>query len=282
MLLIQSLYDFLRQHRTYRAMTSMKNRCVRVEYADEFYMDVLPACRNLAAGKDCIKVPDRAVRGWSDSNPRGYIEWFEERGRVLLVERLFEKAEPIPAQQAAGEKNKLQLTVQLIKRWRDVYYADQGPDLAPISIVLTTLAADVYRGEPSVSDTLTSALSGIVELIEVSGRAGEEHLRVWNPSNRAEDLSERWDANRAAYEAFERGIRDFHRDWSQLVARGGNVNAQLEALFGEPVKTVLKKRATRLQESRLAGKLGVTASGVIVPAASSVIPARPNTFYGEE
>jgi SMODS domain-containing protein len=280
--LIQALYGFLRQNGIYRPMTSLKNRCVRIEYADEFFMDVLPACHNSAVARGCIKVPDRAVRGWSDSNPLGYIDWFRKRSTVRLVERLLEKAAPIPAQQAVGEKSRLQLVVQLIKRWRDLYYADVDPKLAPISILLTTVAAHAYRGEPSVSDALTSVLGGIVSLIEASRRAGERHLQVLNPSNLAEDLSERWDSNQAAYEAFEEGIRDFHRRWSGLIARGGNVNAELEELFGEQVTTVLKKRAKQVQESRVARKLGVTSAGIITSVGAGVVPARPNTFYGEE
>jgi hypothetical protein len=280
--LIQALYGFLRQHGTYRPMTSLKNRCVRIEYADEFFMDVLPACHNSAVGGSCIKVPDRAVRGWSDSNPLGYIDWFKQRSRVRLVERLLEKAMPIPPQEAVGEKSRLQLVVQLIKRWRDLYYADVDPKLAPISIVLTTVAANAYRGEPSVSDALTSVLCGIVNFIEASRHEGEKHLRVLNPSNLAEDISERWDSNQAAYEAFEGGIRDFYRRWSLLIARGGNVNAELEALFGEPVTTALKKRARRLQEERLVGGLGVTASGGIIASGASAVRIRPNTFYGTE
>src|SRR2546422_3351034 len=243
MLLIQALYSFLRQNSTYRPMTSLKNRCVRIEYADEFCMDVLPACRNATAGGTCIMVPDRILKGWSHSNPLGYIDWFKQKSRILLLEQLLEKAEPIPAQEAVGEKNTLQLVVQLIKRWRDVYYCDADPKLAPISILLTTVAASVYRGEPSVSQALTSVLGGIVNLIDVSRRAGECHLRVCNPSNLAEDLSERWDSNPVAYRAFEEGIRDFHRRWLQMIARAGNVNVELEALFGEPVKAVLRKRA---------------------------------------
>lgn len=77
MALIRTLHDFLRQHGTYSSMTTLKNRCVRITYADEFHMDVLPACPDVAAGGTCIRVPDRAVSGWSDSNPKGYIEWFQ-------------------------------------------------------------------------------------------------------------------------------------------------------------------------------------------------------------
>lgn len=279
--LIKALYGFLRQNGTYGPMTSLKNCCVRVEYADEFYMDVLPACRNAAAGGSCIKVPDRAVKGWADSNPLGYIEWFKQKSRKLLVERLLEKAAPVPAQQAVAEKKTLQLVVQLMKRRRDLYHADD-PDLAPISVVLTTLAADAYCGEPSVSKALTSVLGAIVQRIEDSRRRGEEHLHVCNPSNVAEDLTERWDSNQSAYQAFVKGIRDFHQRWSQLIARGGNVNAELEALFGEPVTRVLKTRAKRLQESRIAGRLGVTSSGIITSAGAGAVSMRPNTFYGAE
>jgi hypothetical protein len=280
MRLISELYEFLRSHDTYAPMTTLKNRCVRIEYADEFYMDVLPAVRDARAVGTCIKVPDCALAGWTDSNPRGYIKWFKEQSGKLLVRRMFDKAEPIPDQQAVAEKDALQLVVQLLKRWRDLHYA-WAPEQAPISIVLTTLAADTYRGDRSVSGALTSALTEIVALTEASRRAGETHLHLCNPSNMAEDLTERWDSNPAAYAAFERGIRNFHHRWTQLIAKGGNVNSELESLFGEPVKAAVKKRAQRLQESRSLGKIGVSSAGIISGKGPSILPARPNTFYGE-
>src|SRR5438552_3209597 len=36
--LIRLLFDYLRESEIYRDMTSLKNRCVRLEYADDFYM----------------------------------------------------------------------------------------------------------------------------------------------------------------------------------------------------------------------------------------------------
>jgi len=280
--LITELHEFLREHGVYGPMASLKNRCVRIEYADEFYMDVLPACRNAAAAGTCIMVPDCALQGWSDSNPRGYIKWFKEQSGKRFVARMMDKAAPIPDQQAVAEKNALQLMVQLFKRWRDRYYANVDPKLAPISIVLTTLAADTYQGEQSVSRAITSMLTEIVKLIDVSRRAGERHLHLSNPSHTAEDLSERWDSNPLAYSAFERGIRDFQQQWMQLVTRRGNVNAQLESLFGETVTAVLRKRTQKIQDSRLAGKLGVTSAGLITSSAEAAVRVRPNTFYGEE
>lgn len=281
MALIRTLYTLLRTDNTYRSMTSLKNRCVRLEYADDFYMDVLPACRNSTAGGTCVKVPDRNLKGWSDSNPLGYINWFKRRSRLLLVERMFDKAAAVPEQQAVGEKRPLELVVQLIKRWRDLYYAGGDPDLAPISIVLTTLAGHAYNGEQSVSKALTFVLEGIIRYID-DARGRGCRLHVPNPSNEKENLSERWDANPSAYLAFEKGMREFRRLWVEAVAKEGNVNQELEVLFGEPVRVVLKKRATRAQGERLAGRAGVTAKGLITAATSAVVSVRPNTFYGAE
>jgi len=282
MALIRSLYEFLRQHGTYRPMITLKNRCVRIEYADDFFMDVLPACLNSEAGGTCIKVPDCAARGWGDSNPRGYIEYFQKKSRMIFVSKMLDRADPIPDQQAVADKEILQLLVQLSKRRRDVYHSSTDPKLAPISIVLTTLAAETYRGERSVSQALTSMLAGIVELIDRSRRSGEKHLHLHNPSNVAEDLTERWDSNPAAYDAFERGVRDFHRRWSQVVERQGNVKEDLKTLFGEPVAAVLRKRSEQRHESRIDGKLGVSKAGLITSVAGAAASLKPHTFYGDE
>jgi hypothetical protein len=51
-----------------------------------------------------------------------------------------EKAKPVPAQEAVHEKEPLQLAVQLLKRWRDLAFAEEC--LAPISVVLTTFVKD--------------------------------------------------------------------------------------------------------------------------------------------
>jgi len=279
MRLIQELYEFLRNHGVYGPMTSLKNRCVRVEYANEFYMDILPACRNGDAGGTCIRVPDRELKWWTDSDPLGYVRWFEERASIRFVDRIFDKAAPVPAQKPVAHMQTLKLVVQLVKRWRDRHYADSK--LAPISIVLTTLAGHAYTGERSVSESLNLTLNRIAGFIDDAQKSGTR-LRVWHPTHPAEELSERWNGDSAAYAAFVSGIRAFRDKWSKVLTGNVNVNSELEALFGEPVKAVLKKRAERLQASRLAGELGVTSAGIISRSGPSVTPARPHTFYGQE
>jgi hypothetical protein len=277
--LLQALHSHLKQHGTYRDMVSLKKRCVRITYANEFYMDLLPACQDHDAGGTCIQVPDRDTRSWKPSDPIGYAKWFKGKSTPAVRKFAADSAEPLPALQAVEDKAPLQLSVQLIKRWRDIHYAD-APTPAPISIVLTTLAADAYRGEGSVSEAIASILHGILEAVRAAESSGHR-LKVLNPSNILEDLSERWDDDEEAYRGFKAGIQQLSRRWDALLLAGGNQNAELERLFGEPVKTVLEKRAERLHESRFEKKLSVTSAGVISAWAGSVrIPA--NTFHGSK
>jgi hypothetical protein len=107
---------------------------------------------------------------------------------MRFVARIFDKAAPVPAQEPVIQKKPLKLVVQLIKRWRDRYYT--AADLAPISIVLTTLAGHAYTGERSVSESLNLALNRIVGFIDNAHQTGTR-LRVWHPTHPAEELSER-------------------------------------------------------------------------------------------
>ncbi|MGA2370312.1 MAG: nucleotidyltransferase [Candidatus Korobacteraceae bacterium] len=280
MALIKTLFNYLKQLDRYSEMTELKNRCVRLVYADDFYMDILPACRDGASGGTCVQVPDRKVKSWKPSNPTGYIGWFTARSLVLEPRRVvLADAAPIPPLQATESKAPLQLAVQLL-RWRDLCYLDQ-PDEAPISIVLTTLAARNYHGEASVSRAVSAILTGIQEEIAF---AESRQTRVWilNPTNAGEDLSERWNQDEGSYGAFVDGINNLRSKWDTLLRKQGNPGPELKELFGETVSRVYEKRARRLQEQRRGQKLGVAPSGMISMASPSIATAKPNTFYGED
>ena len=73
----------LRENDTYRPMVEKKNRCVRLNYANEFHMDILPAAPNAVNNGGCVKVPDRKMEEWKESNPSGYAKWFEFRSEEL-------------------------------------------------------------------------------------------------------------------------------------------------------------------------------------------------------
>jgi hypothetical protein len=286
--LLNEMHRMFKEHGVYGGMVELKNRCVRIVYKDEFYLDVLPACRDLTNGGACIKVPDRDTRNWTSSNPAGYAAWFEKATRQILVQRAAEgmravdkaaSIEPVPTLEAAEEKTVLQLVVQLLKRWRDIHYADST--FPPISIVLTTLAAGLYRGERSLSESLLFVLDRIVERLDEARLAGRR-VRVYNPVHSEEDFSERWDDNSRAYAEFDRGIREFGATWRAIYLGPGNPNRALEQLFGEVVNSALVKQARSLEEVRERGGLGIRGSGRIVPVASAITPMLRNTNFGQE
>jgi hypothetical protein len=273
----------LRVHGTYRTMVERKNRCIRVTYANEFYMDILPACPSPSVclyGEHCVVVPDCDVDDWKPSNPKGYALWYEDRAREAVV-KLRKGVEPLPEQQDYEELATLNRVVQLIKRRRDVFFEKAPKGRAPISIVLTTLAAQNFLGHTSVSEAMDVALNGIVRTVP---DVAQGRLKVTNPTNPAEDLSERSDADPEAYLAFVSWIRGFRVEWEELMQQRGihNIKAKLEEMFGERVaKEVVEEHIKAYESPRQTGGLGVErGTGLIVPASSSVTTIPRNTFYG--
>jgi len=273
----------LRANATYRSMVERKNRCIRLTYANEFYMDILPACPKPSVGlygEHCVVVPDCDADDWKPSNPKGFPLWYESKARAAIV--TFSKSvEPLPGQQSYEDLATLNRVVQLLKRGRDIFFDGQPDGGAPISIVLTTLAAQNYLGHTSVSDAMGIVLAGIVEMIpDVAwGR-----LKVTNPTNPAEDFSERWDADPEAYLAFVSWIKEFKAKWEGLRGQTSipSVKSSLEKMFGERIATeVVEEHVKAYEQPRESGRLGVEkGTGIIVSAGASATTIQRNTFFG--
>jgi hypothetical protein len=287
MILLDDMFKLFDEHGVYGGMVTKKKRCVRVEYKDEFWLDILPSCRDDRNGGTCIQVPDRDLRHWKPSNPIAYADWFKNASRRIIVkfsdsrrELIIAEAtvEPLPALQAIEEKTMLQLVVQLLKRWRDVHYANA--DYPPISIVLTTLAADLYTGEQSISTALLQVLDGIVARFDAAHARGRR-LEVLNPVHPQEDFSERWDTCPDAYLAFNDGIRKFATAWREVCETHGNPGKLAKGVFGRVIDEAILREARTMQADRSGSLLGVTSTGRIVPAAVAVVPMVHNTNHGK-
>jgi hypothetical protein len=287
MILLDDMFKLFSEHGVYGGMVTKKNRCVRIEYKDEFWLDILPSCRDDQNGGTCIQVPDRDLSHWKPSNPIAFAEWFKNASRRIVVKFSDSRrgliiaeatVEPLPALQVTEEKTMLQLVVQLLKRWRDVHYANS--EYPPISIVLTTLAADLYTGEQSLSTALLGVLDGIVARLDRAHAQGMR-LRVPNPVHAEEDFSERWDTCHGAYLAFDDGIRRFAIAWREACETHGNPGKLAKGVFGRVIDEAILREAKTMQADRAASMLGVMPTGLIVPAAKAVVPMIRNTNHGE-
>ena len=217
----------LRQHETYRRLLDAEGRrCWTLEYAEQdgvgFHLDVLPAVpdgNGLRSTALAITHKGDAGYSWSASDPRGYGDWFDDKNaeafaRVVVEQKrtiqrraspVFASIDDVPDQLV---RTPLQRSIQLMKRNRDLHFnRPETIDYAPISIIITTLAAHLYAGEP---DSYT-ALSGIVGRLQghaalVEGRAIDQSLAtmglirrlpdgtwyIGNPVNPAENFADRW------------------------------------------------------------------------------------------
>lgn len=164
------VYRVLNEHGTYSPLLQKKNRCIRINYNSDFHMDILPGCK-ITLDNTRVMIPnDKTLMEWSRTDPKSYANWFLNIAKLhqqqfmltkrynMLVEAKVE-TEDLPTD--IYLKSPLQRTVQIIKRYRDIYY--DGKDLSKTpsisSIVLTTLLAKSYSEELSIQDALKNAMS---------------------------------------------------------------------------------------------------------------------------
>jgi hypothetical protein len=223
-----------------------KNRCIRLKYANEFHMDILPACPDYHLGGTNLRVPDSETKEWIESNPKGYINWFENRCQEQLLMEKMAQVAPIPDDLPYEIKPPLKRAVQLLKRYRDKYF--NGKEGKPRSIVLTTLAGRYYNNEDSVFDTISHSLGQINEFIDSTHGV----ITVKNPANESENLGDRWETNPEEYRMFRAFFKDFETIWSRLpyVSTSEQLTTVLADMFGETVSREVLKEASEYESMK--------------------------------
>lgn len=283
------IFDRLEAHGTYRKLIEPKRRCIRINYAGQFHLDVVPAIPDCVQGGSCIFVPDipnPVLKDWKNSNPIGYAGWFDKmvvkQPRVRKFSAYESKSyDRLHGPKPAHLKKPLRLAVQLFKRWRDIEFADRL-ELAPPSILLTTLSGHFYDGEGEYAE----ALAGILNTIVLASRS--QKLELYNPVNPEELLSERWRDSPDSYDAFVKAVSGFRDRWNDLIRSRGihNISAELIKLFGEPVPQAIKEAYAPVSEARADNKLYIDPqTRNLVPSAAGATPigvkVRENVFHGD-
>lgn len=219
----------LNNNAVYKEKIELKNRCIRIKYAGDFHMDILPGLQEQPNDTNRLMVPDRELKNWTTSNPRGYSEWFI--GKTELAKRsLLEKAfsiENLNIEEFA-KKKPLTRAVQLLKLYRDEYFKNDSEN-ATSSIILTTIAGWNYKGDESIYLSLKNIIESLDERHFNGGR-----IRVLNPVNPQEDFSEKWDSNPILYKSFLRFSQNLKQQWTNLsLLRDENKNKIMKSLFSE-------------------------------------------------
>lgn len=272
----------LQESEKYINMIELKTRCIRLNYSGDFHMDILPGCQQNKNNENVIMIPDRELKEWLSSNPRGYGDWFIQKAnsvRQTLLEKAY-AAENLPADEYASKKP-LQRAVQIIKRFRDLHF-EKSKEFSTPSIVLTTIAGEYYKGEDSIFLTIDSIVTQLQQKIGLSPKT---RIKVSNPVNQNEDFTDKWENEPDYYVAFSKFINSLYFSWQNLKKENGVIEEGniLKSIIGDNLYSEsLKDQSLLVEDFRKKGKLFTsTISGALTTGKDSTKPIQKNTFFGK-
>ena len=193
-------------------------RCWTLKYADEaqYHMDILPAIEDITYDKDKkLKITNKDeisnIYTFTTTNPEAYFEWFNEKQKEekrRLVESFAvqnnKNIEEVPDYKV---KTTLQVSLQILKRYRDKKF-ENNLENKPISIILTTIMAQIYTGENNVYELIKKFSNNYYKYIKI--KDGIEWVE--NPVNSEENFADKWQIHPERKEAFKFFVSELKND----------------------------------------------------------------------
>lgn len=233
---IKELYDCFRDNGTYKDKVHRKTRCVYLDYARDFHLDVVP----------CITKPDgskwvcnRETNKLERTDGTGYRDWFNEKTSIT--------------------HGNLKRVTRLLK-----FLRDHKGNFTAKSILLTTLIGKTVCGENDGDNfkTVPDALKTVSNRINDFLQGHPTMPTIKNPVLPEEDFNRHWD--QAKYENFREKFAIYNE----------KINEAFEAT--EHDDSVRKWRAVFGDEfGELKGGEDGKSRGGGVPAVAAVKPQRP-------
>jgi|SRR6266498_1088862 len=181
---ITQVYAAFGRHGTYRSMRVPKTRCVRIVYANDCHVDVVPYLQ-LANGRQVIVNGD--LDDWEDTNPAGFTAWMQTKDTIT--------------------GGNLRRVIRLLKHLRD-----HKGTFAVKSVILTTLVGGVVdQGrkllDPSHYTDVPTTLRSILNDLDQWLQARPTLPLIEDPSCPGTDFNHRW--NQAGYTNFRDKIHAY-------------------------------------------------------------------------
>lgn len=290
--------DRLRFNGKYEGILEEKPRCWRINYANEFHLDITPSIKNPACSQGGELVPDKMRDIWKASNPKGYKELFSQRAELQPRFRLQKyesrefaaSIEPFPDQEPRF-KGLLRRCVQIYKRHRDEHFRDELSEFAPISIILTTLASNSYVHciskyfYETEFDVLVDVVRHMHLFIDKTAGPGGVQYSVMNETTLGENFAEKWNKDPRLSKAFFGWQQKAVVELEDLPAAIGldNLRKSMNSCFGESVVATTFEMETReITGARGSGLLSVApAIGLTMQSSAlNAVRVSHNTFYG--
>jgi hypothetical protein len=163
----QELYKAFDGSGRYKGMAHRRTRCVYIDYADPFHIDVIPY---VESRKD---ITNNKTDDWEHTDPEGFTAWLEGKTR--------------------GTGGRLPKILRLLK-----YLRDSKTTFSIKSVLLTILVGeriqtwDTTLGDDYYGDTAT-ALVHIIEDLDTYLQANYSLPMIYDLAGTGQDFSKRWD-----------------------------------------------------------------------------------------
>ena len=297
----------------YHDKTVRRTRCVTVEYDDGMHLDMTPAVllpelRERTAFIFHSKPEDPSEpRTALYANPWGFAQWFstrtpaeadfadyfEQRSLEALRLRMLAEAaaEPVPDQLPAYRKSRALISLQLIKRFRNLRYERRPGQRRPPSVLLCKYVADHANRTASLAEEVQHQASAMLEIFASAQRTGRL-VHETNPTCDADVLTDRWPETQTDQARFLADLHELTEKLSRLIEGVPleEMRQVLADLFGERtardvVENYVERYGQQVQNDRgayLPGAGQIPAAGVMLGAAPVAARSTPaHKFFGD-
>ena len=284
--------DALKSSDRYSKKLKEGKRCWTIEYADSsnFHMDILPTMKSdtYSVNKKLImthKEDENSDYEFRTTNPEAYYDWFakkiEEEKRKLAEDYAFRNKVEIVEVPEYEVKTTLQIAIEIIKRYRDIKF-ENNPEIKPISIIITTLIAEIYTGKESVFELIEKFSRDYTKYLE-SDENG--NILIKNPVNSGENFADKWQIYPERKDAFFEFMTELRNNLivNKILLEGNQVEQAgvYKTLFGENVvNRVYENKANETRIAREKGEIYLKENGNITTEKTK-IKVKGHTFYGK-
>ena len=235
-----------------------QTRCVTIRYADRMHLDITPSLRqplcpdrqsHIAHAK---KEEPPALHYLVPMNAWAFARWYETRTPIertfadAFNRRLYEtygdniradaEVDDVPEQVPLIVKNTATVALQLLKRFRNVTYADYRGRIPP-SVMMSFFAGQVARPGVHLADMVIQQARAIAKAIRLAS-AQRAKLRVTNPMYEHDVFTDRWPESIAQQDEFAARLT-LLANGLETIGRGNfdleKVRDWLRVQFGERV-----------------------------------------------
>ena len=204
---IDEVYRALKRDPNYAGKVRRKTRCITIDYAGDFHLDVVPRVTDGSKHYVCNHHDNK----FEETDGNGYRDWFNEKNRIT------------------GDN--LKRVVRLLKHLRD-----RKNNYTAKSILLTTLAGNAIRPSDEGTEVVSTFADTLVTVLTRMDEYLQQHPcmpQIKNPVLPTETFNRHWD--QAKYRNFREKIHSHATIAKQARAKMSSENSVKiwHRLFGD-------------------------------------------------